>query len=669
MKIYILIISFFWITFNYGQNFDQSLNDSDKINLLWGDYYFSNNDYSRSINYYTQVKSNIPIGSQRNLANAYEQIKDLKSSKDSYEIIANSNEVTVFDYYKFANLLSNDYFIDQSGSIIRLAEEYRQKAFKLPFKKYSLFENDSLVFKKRFSKLNDSLINLKSNSIYSDFGAIVISTKEYSDDKRTLLFTSKQDKGLKGIPKKKRNRIESDLPIYNLFNTSFDINYFNTGQVQTYPSPINSIFQEGPGSYNLLSDNLYFTRSASRIDENNQVQLNLYSVQLSAFKTTNPILLSFNLEGYSTMHPSVSLDNTKIYFASDRPGGFGGMDLYYVTILKDGFSKPINLGSDINTNKDEVFPFIYKGKYLFFTSDGRESIGKLDIYLAQLIIENRWKVFLLGDKYNSKEDDFSFFMSEEQNYGFISSNRKNGIGEDDIYAFKFSPKIEGLEDNYYFSPTDTLIVASNGVMVNDQKNMQEYDPMQLLVKKKVSIVDSVKNGSIKFNENGTFLYKVKDALVVKDSFSYVLNSAYGKSEAINVKLIRIEDKEIETPVSSEEKYFSSIFYNYDKYNILTKYESIVDEVIMAMNENPEMTVEISSYTDCRGTKEYNLKLSKLRNKTIIKYIQKRIIGSSRIYGKGYGEIIKLEKYNCECCGISEEEHLLNRRTDFKIISF
>ena len=137
------------------------------------------------------------------------------------------------------------------------------------------------------------------------------------------------------------------------------------------------------------------------------------------------------------------------------------MDLYYVDILENGFSKPINLGPDINTKMDEVFPFIYNDKFLFYSTNGRESIGKLDIFMSELVAENRWQVYQLGSPYNSTEDDFSFFMSEEQNYGFISSNRENGKGDDDIYAFKFSPKITGVEDEYLFTNNDTLTVALN----------------------------------------------------------------------------------------------------------------------------------------------------------------------------------------------------------------
>jgi len=254
-------------------------------------------------------------------------------------------------------------------------------------------------------------------------------------------------------------------------------------------------------------------------------------------------------------------------------------------------------------------------------------------------------------------------MSDEKNYGFLSSNRKNGKGEDDIYVFKFSPKIEGLKDNYVFSPSDTLIVANDGVLVNDKNNMIEYDPLQILVEKKVSLMDSVRNGKIKFNDNGTFLYKSKNNFVAIDSFSYAINTAYGNSKSINVILNKSESKDIRI------ENLPSIFFDFNKFNLLNKYKTIVDDLVEIMNLNPEMIVEISSFADCRGTKKYNLSLSDKRSNTIINYVRERVINKSRISGKGYGEVNKKSKKDCDCCKISEQEHLLDRRTEFKIISY
>ncbi len=661
MKKYFIILSILWCSSNYSQVLDDVQNKIDKTNSLWGDYYFLNSDYQKAIKFYTQIKIDKTIESQRNLAAAYEKTEALDASKKVYESVTKSDEVSVIDYYKFASLLSNEYFVDESGSITRLAKEYKEKAFKLPFESYSLYENDSSVYKKRFSKSNYSLINLNTNSENSDFGAFIIPSKKSSKSKRKLIFSTKQEDNSERLRLNKR--VRSELPIYNLVNTDFDINDFNTGEIEIYPPPINSQFQEGPASFNSKNNKLYFTRSAGKIDKNSLVQLNIYSIILDLADSLIPELLSFNIDGFSTLHPSVSNNLNKIFFASDRPGGYGGMDIYYVDILKNGFSEPVNLGKDINTEKDEVFPFIYKGKYLFFSSDGRESLGNLDIFLAQLITDNRWKVFLLGNPYNTKKDDFSFFMSDEKNYGFLSSNRKNGKGEDDIYAFKFSPKIEGLKDNYVFSPSDTLIVANDGVLVNDKNNMIEYDPLQILVEKKVSLMDSVRNGKIKFNDNGTFLYKSKNNFVAIDSFSYAINTAYGNSKSINVILNKSESKDIRI------ENLPPIFFDFNKFNLLNKYKTIVDDLVEIMNLNPEMVVEISSFADCRGTKKYNLSLSDKRSNTIINYVRERVINKSRISGKGYGEINKKSKKDCDCCKISEQEHLLDRRTEFKIISY
>ena len=211
-------------------------------------------------------------------------------------------------------------------------------------------------------------------------------------------------------------------------------------------------------------------------------------------------------------------------------------------------------------------------------------------------------------------------MSEEQNYGFISSNRENGKGDDDIYAFKFSPKIMGEEDEYLFSNNDTLTVALNGVMVNDNKNMLEFDPLHLLINKRVSIIDSVKNGSIKFNENGTFLYKSETDSIYKDSFTYVLKSELKYSEPIMVYLSTAKKQVNEI----ELKQFESIFFDFDKSDILSKYKERLDKVVEFLNKYSQVSLELSSYTDCRGSNSYNLKLSNRRNASVVDYIRNRV---------------------------------------------
>ena len=365
--------------------------------------------------------------------------------------------------------------------------------------------------------------------------------------------------------------------------------------------------------------------------------MNLYQIQLSDLnQNKTPTALPINVNEFSTMHPSVNAAGTELYFASDRPGGFGGMDLYRVNIEDGVFSDPVNLGADINTAGDEVFPFAYSDQFMFYSSNGKEGAGMMDVYLAENQFENRWKTHVLGAGINSVEDDFSFGLNENLALGYFASNRKGGQGADDLYAFDFTPVIQGIRDRYQYIPSDTLVVALNHVLVNDQLNLEQQDPLQRLIKKEAELTLPPAFGTLELNKNGSFLYKNTQPTQAKDSFAYRLTSVKGTSEAIWVNLDRASvDKEDLNPIVADA--FLPIFYNLDESSILTTYLDRVNEVVAVMQANPTLEVELSSFTDCRGSLEYNLALSSRRTQAIIDYVQERISNPQRIYGKGYGE--------------------------------
>ena len=270
--------------------------------------------------------------------------------------------------------------------------------------------------------------------------------------------------------------------------------------------------------------------------------------------------LSINVMGYSTLHPAVSPKKRRLYFSSDRPGGYGGMDLYYVAILPNkSLGIPVNLGPDINTPADEMFPFIYNERFLFYNIKSPE--GKMNLKLAINSVDIRWHVRDLPNPFNGSNDNFSFTLNNGLDFGFLSSNRPNGKGDDDLYVFRFTPKVEGLPDKYTYSPADTLIVSKNGVLVNDEKQLFANDPLTALFQKKIELNQDVRHGKIKINSNGSFLYKNSAPLKEIDSFSYVINSKYGKSNPVKVILERSFISSGKLPENLQ-KTFLTIYYNY-----------------------------------------------------------------------------------------------------------
>jgi len=588
----------------------------------WGDYYYMNQYFDKAVDFYALSKDSLSIDTRRNWALALSKLNKKSEAKTQYTIVANSIEAQVEDYYTYAGLLFDEK---------QLALEYKDKSFRLPWLKPSLFENDSLLFKKRFDEESYAINSLEGNSEGSEFGLVFLTEEE----KSAVIYMSEQDKSK--ASEKALKRIETDYPIYNFHQGVFDKTSFTLSDQEDISNTINSLFQEGPASFNKASGQLYFTRSASKLDKKKTVQLNLYQIQLSDLNLNKtPTVLPLSVQEFSTMHPSINIAGTVLYFASDRPGGFGGMDLYRVDIEDGIFSDPVNLGADINTTGDEVFPYTYDDQFIFYSSNGKEGAGKMDIYLAENRFENRWETHVLGAGINSDEDDFSFGLNKNLALGYFASSRKDGQGADDLYAFDFSPVIHGIKDRYEYIPSDTLVVALNHVLVNDQLNLEKQDPLQRLIKKEVELTRPPAFGALELNKNGSFLYKNTQPTQTKDSFAYRLTSVKGTSEAIWVNLDRtsVEKEDLNLVLADA---FLPIFYNLNESSILTTYLDRLNKVISVMQANPTLEVELSSFTDCRGSLEYNVALSDRRTQAIVNYIQKRISNPQRIYGKGYGE--------------------------------
>ena len=634
-KLVIFLVFNFYNFFVFSQIKDLQ---KDSLSHIWGDYYFLNSSYEKSILKYQKTDNNLSIERLRNLANSYILTDNLEEAVSIYEKITKSNKANVLDYYNYANLLP-------AGS--DLAKEYREKAIKLP-----IIDKNNLDIESKVLPDEYVIENAQGNSEKGDHGLIFIDNK--IDGK--VLFLSEQSNS-KEI-KTKLKKVKSKFPIYNFYEGNFNSETFLLERINSNLKKINSKFQEGYGSYNPLNKTLYFTRSELRLDSNDSIQLNIYSTTLD--KRSKIKLILEKTDKYSNLHPSISSKNNRLYFSSNRPGGYGGMDIYYADLVDDKFSKPINLGPDVNTKYNESFPYSYNDSILFYSSDKAGEGGRLNIYIATKVISNRWITDVLKDNINSKSDDFSFGINQKLKIGFLSSDRKDGIGEDDIYAFKFNPRLAGVEDFYEYKFSDTLVVAKNSVLFNDLEFIHSIDPLQKLYKKTVKLKSVPKNGTLVFNENGTFLYKSEIDSIYKDSFSYILKSELKFSEPITVYL-NAAKKQVN---QIQFKQFESIFFDFDKSDILLKYKGKLDKVVEFLNKNPEVSLMLSSYTDCRGSKSYNLELSNRRNKSVVEYIKNRVKNPERVTGKGYGEKGSINKG--ECSKLSKKKHQENRRTDFKL---
>ena len=204
--------------------------------------------------------------------------------------------------------------------------------------------------------------------------------------KTELIYTKKQSKKYNQGLKKS---IKSDSDIYSLYHAKFNSKELKVDEGTPYPKGVNSVFQDGTASWDELNNQFYFTRSSGNYKKEDLIQLDLYSLNYSEIDEKIASPLSINLNSYSTLHPAVSPKNRRLYFSSDRPGGYGGMDLYYVAILpNNSFGVPVNLGPDINTPADEIFPFAYNEKFPFYSSKSGEGKTNLKLAIHKLFLKS-----------------------------------------------------------------------------------------------------------------------------------------------------------------------------------------------------------------------------------------------------------------------------------------
>ena len=375
-------------------------------------------------------------------------------------------------------------------------------------------------------------------------------------------------------------------------------------------------------------------------------------------KMTNDTLSTF-------AHPAVSPDGQWLYFVSDMPGGMGGYDIWRVRLTTSGVGGVENVGAPINTAGDEKFPTFRPNGDLYFSSDGHEGMGGLDIYIAKPN-SNGWRIEHPGFPLNSQGDDFGMTFEGMKNQGFFSSNRGDGKGWDHIYSF-YNPEIIQTVKGWVYEQDGYELTQAVVYMVgNDGTNMK------LSVKGDGSFTQEIKAG-VDYVLLGTckgFLNHQEHIKVgpVKKSEEYVLQFPLAS---------------ITAPVLID-----NIFYDFDKATLRPESASALDELVVLLKENPNVTIELSAHTDYKGSAEYNKRLSQRRAESVVKYLTEHGVENERLTPVGYGkEMPKMirkkvaERYPfLKENDVLTEEYVktlkddeqeqcnqLNRRTEFRVL--
>lgn len=425
-------------------------------------------------------------------------------------------------------------------------------------------------------------------------------------------------------------------------------------------------YHVGPVSADATGKRLFVTRTyvgkdGERTNEHrrkyrtNRLELYIYAKQDDGSWQVEPFAHN-DVQAYSVGHAALSMDGGTLYYASDMPGGQGGTDIWYSEKQTDGsWGKPVNAGPLINSAGDELFPNTGPDGTLYYSSDGFTGMGGLDVFEA-MGSKHEWTTPRnLRYPVNSPGDDFAYmvtFEGEEGIAGYLSSNRKGGQGNDDIYSFSLEkPKI---------------VILLRGTTSNKQSGerleaaVTLFDGKREIVAKKSSGV----KGAFEF-----VLDRNQSYIVLGTREGYHADSAKVNTEGIT-KSDTLEVALLLEPVFKVGDTFEleNIYYDFDKYNIRADAAVILDELVRTLRDNPTLKIELSSHTDSRGSDEYNEELSQRRAQSAVDYIVSRGIARDRLVAKGYGES-RLVNECADGVPCSREAHQANRRTEVTVLAY
>ncbi|MCF6224018.1 MAG: OmpA family protein [Flavobacteriaceae bacterium] len=482
---------------------------------------------------------------------------------------------------------------------------------------------------------------------------------------------------------------------------------------------INTKYNEGMVSFSkdmktvYFSANRYFKKKKNKkkgFKSTNFIQLFKATINEKG-DWTNLTWLPFNSTKYSTGHPTLNIDDSKLYFVSDRPESIGKTDLYVVDILDNNtYSEPRNLGPKINTVEREMFPFISNDNVLYFSSDGHLGFGELDVFASKIYDTTISDPISLETPVNSEKDDFAYIINDEKHIGYFSSNRSGGKGNDDIYSFSVSPpiffecqqEIIGVVKDIH---TQEIIPGALIVLFDDDNNklqsilsnkndatfsfdqncdtplkIEGYLQGQLIGTLELKTVNDIDVGPLEvILQMDTNLLKNKvlsqdPNAITKTDINTVQESTLNanKITASNTSV----NSEVDTKGNSTSEIgvvtynnsiqINSIYFDFNKYDIRYDAKLELDKIYDVMEANPELEIDINAHTDSRGTHKYNMSLSNHRAKATIAYLVKKGIGSDRISGKGFGE----EQLATNCPNgvtCTNFQHQLNRRSEFSLM--
>ena len=607
---------------------------------------FNNAEFNSAAEKYEQiVKTNDPKTNFL-LAESYRKSNQINRSTEYYKsAINNGYKDEISNYYLALSLKANNQ-IDEAISIItNYIKDGKNK-------KYIEYAKQELFNLKEIKKYPDSsyykIKNLQAvNSELTEY------SPAYSNGK--LFFVSNRD-----TEKKYKGTGTPFTDIYQI-KTKGAIVDINTLEIMP-----NNINEEGvnEGSITFSNDGMYMIYAKGNNGKSTgRNNVDLYYSRFRSNKWQNPRLLNINNSKSWDSTPFLSKDGKTLYFSSNRPNGFGGTDIYKANINKRGrWINLQNLGSEINTPGNEMYPYVSDDGKLYFSSDYHLGFGGLDILIATRMAG---KITLInpGKPLNSEGDDFGIYFFN-QTKGFFTSNRIGGQGDDDIYTFvNNDPELKIV--NYTLSGTTLTPKNETSYTTLDNSTVKLTDKNNNIIEETFTSNDG-QFSFIVYPEEEYYLIGEKENYFNTRVEFNTLGKSVDKSKLKDfITNINFEKNLIlEKIVLNKSIVLENIYYDLDKSNIREDAAIELNKLIRILIDNPKISIELSSHTDDRATVEYNFDLSQRRAESAVNYIKSKGIDKNRLVAKGYGESQLIIKN-----AVTEEEHQINRRTEFKVIKY
>jgi outer membrane protein OmpA-like peptidoglycan-associated protein len=631
---YFLLIWLLIVSCSTSKNVNGQQSVSKKAQSLFNEglKFQSYGEYEQAINLFKQSIKKAPkfLNAYDALANTYQKNNQLINSKNTYLKLLSLKSDHFFGLYELGNIYFDLGNIDSS-------EFYYRRFLRMNSSNDKYAQNAQLNLRNiNFSR--DAFKNPVNVNPVNMGSSINSKDQEYSPafaiDEKTIYIT-------KRMGNLSDNRPNEDLYFAELNDESWD-------KVKDIGPPINTI--ENEGAFSISSDGNYiFFTSCSRNGGKGQCDIWLTSKKNNRWDEPKNLQSPINTK-YWESQPSISSDGRMLYFSSDRPGGYGGTDIWVSEFSNSGWSAPKNLGPTVNTSKDEQFPFIHSdNRTLYFSSNGHPGLGKSDLYLTRKDVKLNWEIPInMGFPINSRGQDWNLVVARDGKTAYFSSDQLKGFGGLDIYTFQLPEKLQAEKVSYLRGYVRDAI-TKQPLSANVELSPINGEPTTLT-----------------YAKPGTGMFLVPLKINMKYALTIDKDGYLFYTEFYNMPAIQ-RDQPIELFIDLEKielgnsVVLKNIFFDTDKSDIKDESKQELEKLIDFLSKNNSIRIEISGHTDNVGDFKHNMVLSENRAKSVCDFLTNNGIEKSRLTYKGFGDTQPIKQNN------TDENRAKNRRTEFKII--